>query len=43
MYESHAGAVTMGFSGVTISTSISPTGCKAAEVRTMVKSRSDKA
>ena len=40
MNESHAGAVTMRFSGVTISMSVSPTGCRAEEVRVMVKSRS---
>ena len=43
IYESHAVAVTMHFSGVTISTSVSPTGCKAKEVRAMVKSCSARA
>ena len=43
MNESHAGAVTLRFSVVTISTSVSPTGCKAEELRAMVKSRSARA
>ena len=38
MNESHAGAVTTHFSGVTISTSVIPTGCRADEDSTMVKS-----
>ena len=40
MNQSNAGAVTMRFSGVTISTSVSPTGCRAEEVWVMVKSHS---
>ena len=43
MKECHAGAVTTRFSGVSISTSVPPTGCRADEVRTMVKSRRNRA
>ena len=43
MNESHVGAVTIRFSGMAISTSVSPAGCRADEVGTMVKSRSDRA
>ena len=43
MNESHGVAVTMLFSGVIISTSVSQPGCKAAEVRAIVKWRSVRA
>ena len=41
--ESHAGTVTTCISGVTISRSVSPIGCRADEVRTTVKTPSVRA